>query len=52
MNLLPRAWERGRTMETYTFNDRQVQRLIAYTLFTGVIAGLVIGFALSVASAC
>lgn len=42
MSLLPRAWSGGRNMETYTYNDRQVVRLVMIALCTGVFMGAAI----------
>jgi len=48
MNLLPRAWTKGRNMETYTYNDRQVNRIITLSLGVGVVVGFLLALAFSI----
>jgi len=37
------AWKRDRTIETYSYNDRQVMRIANTFLLTGLVAGCIIG---------
>ena len=51
MNILPRAWSGGRIMETYTYNDRQVAKIVTLSLGAGFLLGLVVAFLFHVAPA-
>lgn len=48
MNILPQAWSRGRKIETYTYNDRQVQRIVTLSLGVGFLLGLLASMLLHV----
>ena len=48
MNLLPRPFTNGRNIETYTYNDRQVNRIITLSLTVGVIVGFLLAVAFSI----
>ena len=41
----------GRSIETYSYNDRQVARIVTLSLGTGVILGLILAYILHISSA-
>jgi len=41
----------GRAIETYTYNDRQVARIVTLSLGVGVLLGLVLAYLLHIPSA-
>lgn len=48
MNILPQAWSGGRKIETYTYNDRQVQRIATLAVGVGFLLGLLVALLLHV----
>lgn len=51
MKCLPAAWSGRRVMETYTYNDRQVARIVALSIGFGVLLGISIATLLHIKSA-